>query len=70
MRDHRRKQHSIVKIDRRMIRECQRDPMISLRKIVEAPDVKVSTKTIRRRLKQIGLRCCKAASKAVNNKDK
>lgn len=50
-----------------MVREYQRNPMISLRKMIETLDVSVSTKIVRRRLKQIGLRCCKAVGKSVIN---
>ena len=55
-----RKRCTTAKEDRRIIRKCRENPRIASRNIVETLELNVSSKIVRRRLQELGLKYCKA----------
>ncbi|XP_076640649.1 uncharacterized protein LOC143352207 [Halictus rubicundus] len=58
-----RKRCTTIQEDRRIFRISRKDPTITGRIITKIVEVNVSTKTIKRRLHEADLRCCKARLK-------
>ena len=54
--------------DRRIVRETQRNPSITSRNIVETLKLNISSRTVRRRLKDVNLKSCLARRKPQINK--
>lgn len=63
-----RKRSTTVQEDYRIVRKCRQDLTIASRNIAETLGLNVSTKTIKRRLHETGLKCCKARHKPHINK--
>ena len=58
-----RKRCTTAKEDRPIIRKCRQNPRIASRNIVETLELNVSSKIVRCRLQELGLRYCKAKCK-------
>lgn len=58
-----RKRNTNAYDDRRIVRETQRNPSITSRNIVEQLKLNVSSRTVRRRLKEVDLKSCVARCK-------
>lgn len=62
-----RKRCTTAKKDCRIIHKCRQNPRKTSRNIVEMLELNVSSKTIRRRLQELGLRYCKSKCKPYIN---
>ena len=62
-----RKRCTTAKEDRRVIRKYRQNPRIASRNIVETLELNVSSKIVRRRLQELGLRYCKTKCKPYIN---
>ena len=65
-----RKRCTTTKEDRRIIHKCRQNPRIASRNIVGTLELNVSSKTVRHRLQELGLRYCKAKRKPYINQTK
>ena len=63
-----RKRSTNAYTDRRIVRETQRNPSITSRNIVETLKLNISSRSVRRRLKDVNLKSCLARRKPQINK--